>query len=155
MGCTVIVTSSSDDKLKLAKEMGADHGINYRSTPDWAAEARKLTGEEGVDLVIDNCGSGEIERSLNAICRFGQVALVGFLSAADKMPDVAMGVLIKSAFVRGISTGTMLTLDDLVRFVTARKLKIRVDRVFPFDDTLKAFEYLKSGSHIGKVCIKM
>lgn len=54
-GATVIAISSSDEKLKVAKDLGAAHVINYRTTPDWDREALRLTGGVGVDRVIDVC----------------------------------------------------------------------------------------------------
>ena len=53
VGASVIQTSSSDDKLARARELGADHGINYRSTPDWAAATRDLTHGRGVEQPFD------------------------------------------------------------------------------------------------------
>jgi NADPH:quinone reductase-like Zn-dependent oxidoreductase len=52
-GATVIATSSSDEKLRIATKLGARHVINYRTTPDWAAEVLKLTNGVGVDRVIE------------------------------------------------------------------------------------------------------
>ena len=57
-GATVIATSSSNEKLERLKAMGADHVINYKETPDWGVEARKLTGGLGVDHVIEIGGAG-------------------------------------------------------------------------------------------------
>ncbi|KAJ9126217.1 hypothetical protein QFC24_001940 [Naganishia onofrii] len=100
-GCTVIVTSSSDDKLQFVKEKyGADHVINYRTTPAWGNAAVKLTpGGQGVDAVIDNGGAGTIEQSLEAIKMGGLVAIIGFLAKPDEMPDVAALTLAKGAIV--------------------------------------------------------
>ncbi|MGG6495756.1 UNVERIFIED_CONTAM: zinc-binding dehydrogenase, partial [Bacteroidetes bacterium 56_B9] len=60
-GARTIITSSSDEKLEKAKtEYGADHGINYTTTPEWGAEAKKLTEDRGVDIIFENGGSGTI-----------------------------------------------------------------------------------------------
>lgn len=55
-GCRVIITSSSDEKLARARELGADETINYRKTPEWADEVLKLTNGQGVDLAVDVTG---------------------------------------------------------------------------------------------------
>jgi NADPH:quinone reductase-like Zn-dependent oxidoreductase len=155
-GCTVIVTSSSDAKLQLVRDRyGADHTINYRTTPTWGAEARKITGGRGVDAVLDNGGAGTIEQSIEAIRMGGLIAVIGFLAKPETMPDVAGLALGKGAIVRGITVGAKEYLEELVTFVCARGLEIPVDKVFKFDEVLDAYAYLSSGAHVGKVCIEM
>lgn len=103
-GAKTIITSSSDEKLKLAREKyGVDHTINYKKTPDWDQEALKINGGRGVDFIIENGGSGTIEKSLSCIARGGIIAIVGFLDQAKEMPDVAGLVLGSGAIVRGIN----------------------------------------------------
>ncbi|KAG9825542.1 NAD(P)-binding protein, partial [Aureobasidium melanogenum] len=152
-----IVTSSSDSKLQFVKEkFGAHHTINYKTT-DWAKEAQKLTSGRGVDYIIENGGSGTIKQSLDAIAMGGIISVVGFLSAAaqEDMPDVAGLALGKGAVVRGITVGSTQLLEEAVRFFGANKIAIPIDKVFEssHDQVMKAFEYLTSGSHVGKVCI--
>ena len=158
-GCTVIVTSSSDAKLALVQsKYGADHTINYKTTPLWGRAAAALTRDgAGVDVVIENGGSETIAQSFEAVKMGGLIAVIGFLSAAkqEEMPDVASLVLAKGAIVRGITVGSKQFLEELVQFMTERDLKVPVDRVFKFDEVEEAFEYLKSGSHVGKVCIEI
>ncbi|KAJ6438184.1 Zinc-type alcohol dehydrogenase-like protein [Purpureocillium lavendulum] len=157
-GAKVIITSSSDDKLALAKsKFGADHGINYKSCPDWAAEALKLTGGRGVDYIIENGGSGTISQSIKAVTYGGVINVIGFLSQASQedMPDVAGLALSKGAVVRGITVGSKQLLEEAVRFVGQRQLRLPVEKEFPFSlgGVRTAYEYLVSGQHIGKVCI--
>jgi NADPH:quinone reductase-like Zn-dependent oxidoreductase len=156
-GCTVIVTSSSDDKLKLVKERyGADLCINYKTHSKWGEEARRLTGGVGVDVVIENGGAGTIEQSFEAIKMGGLITVIGFLADPEgKHADVAGLALSKGAIVRGITVGSKQYLEELVRFVCARELKIPVDKVFEFEYALEAYKYLQGGSHVGKVCIEV
>ncbi|KAJ5211091.1 NAD(P)-binding protein [Penicillium cf. griseofulvum] len=140
-GATTIVTSSSDEKLELSKEV------------------MRLTEGEGVDFVFENGGSGTIAESINSIKMGGNVSVIGFLSQAEqsKMPDVAGMALAKAATVRGITVGSTQLLQDLVRFVARKGLRLPVEKEFAFtqEDVVKAYEYVMSGSHIGKVCIKV
>ena len=102
-GAVTIITSSSDEKLKLARsKYGVDHVINYKKTPDWEKEVLKVA-ERGADFIIENGGSGTIAKSLACVARGGQVAVVGFLDQAKEMPDVASLVLGSGAVVRGIN----------------------------------------------------
>ena len=79
-GATVIITSSSDKKLEVAKKLGAKHLINYKTTPNWAEEVLQLTGGRGVDHVIEVGGAGTLMQSATAIRNAGNLSVVGFLT---------------------------------------------------------------------------
>ena len=158
VGAITIVTSSSDDKLKLVKEQyGADYTINYKKTPNWAAEANKITNGRGVNHIFENGGSGTIKQSIECIAMGGVISVIGFRSAAkqEDMPDVAGLALSKGCVVRGITVGSKQLLDDLVQLVVQKQLKPPVEKTFGFgpDQVQAAYDYLASGGHIGKVCI--
>lgn len=143
----------------MKSKFGADYGINYKKHPEWSKEVMRLTEGEGVDFVFENGGSGTIAESINSIKMGGNVSVIGFLSRAEqsKMPDVAGMALAKGATVRGITVGPTQLLQDLVRFVARKGLRLPVEKEFAFtqEDVVKAYEYVMSGSHIGKVCIKV
>ncbi len=153
MGATVIATSSSDDKLARATKLGAAHGINYKTTPDWDKAATELTGGRGVDQVVEVGGAGTMTKSLGAIRMGGKVSMIGVLSgAADLNPMLIMG---KRANVQGISVGSTQMFEAMNRAITAGGLKPVIDKVFGFDDTPAAFKHLQSAQHFGKIVIKM
>ncbi|KAJ1548597.1 hypothetical protein HK405_002140 [Cladochytrium tenue] len=161
-GAITIITSSSDEKLKLVKErFGADHTINYRTTPNWSDEVLKLTGGEGVDLVLENGGPSTMVQSLASLQRGGTISIVGFLavkaSPSSEMPDLRTLFHAKAATMRGINVGSVEHLEQLVHFVGRRGLEMPVDRTFGFsrDEVVAAYEYLSSGKHVGKVCIRV
>ncbi|RAK99338.1 zinc-dependent alcohol dehydrogenase family protein [Aspergillus ibericus CBS 121593] len=157
-GATTIVTSSSDEKLEYVKrKFGADHGINYKTHPEWSKEVLRLTNNEGVDYILENGGSGTIAESLNAVKMGGNISVIGFLSQAKEMPDVAGLALAKGATVRGITVGSTQLLQEVVRFVGTKGLRLPVEREFGFgvQEAVQAYEYLASGGHVGKVCIKV
>lgn len=102
LGARVIATSSSDEKLLIAKQLGASELINYKTTPDWAGEVLRLTGGKGADLVCDVGGSGTLVQSVAALRQGGTACLVGFLTIPAPV-DVLMS-LISSAKTRRFST---------------------------------------------------
>lgn len=156
-GAITVVTSSSDEKLAFVKEKyGADFTVNYKTHPEWSKEVLRLTNG-GVDYVLENGGSGTIAESINSVKMGGNVSVIGFLSRAKEMPDVASLALSKGAVVRGVVVGSTQLLQELVRFVSRKGLRMPVNKEFGFsqEETIKAFEYVTSGSHIGKVCIKV
>ncbi|KAI2837245.1 hypothetical protein CBS11852_7566 [Aspergillus niger] len=157
-GATTIITSSSDEKLQYVKEKyGVDHTINYKKTPNWAAEVQKITNGQGVDYILENGGAGTIKQSLDAVAYGGSIAVIGFLAQAsqEEMPDVAALALGKGAVVRGIMTGSKQLLEEAVRFIGNRDLPVPVEKTFKFsrDQVVEAYGYLASGQHVGKICI--
>ena len=157
-GANTIITSSSDDKLRMAKEKyGADHLINYKTTPNWAEKTNELTNGHGADFIIENGGSGTIAQSIECCARGGQIAVIGFLEPAKEMPDVASLVLGKGCIVRGINVGAKQLTEDLVAFVCSKDLQMPVEKTFGFsrDEILEAYKYLESGSHVGKIAINI
>jgi NADPH:quinone reductase-like Zn-dependent oxidoreductase len=94
LGAHVIAISSSDEKLLAAKKLGASDLVNYKTTPNWAAEILKLTDNTGVDFVVDVAGAGTIQQSIAATRSGGTVALIGFLTSSglpDLVPMIVFG----------------------------------------------------------------
>ncbi|KAK2755938.1 hypothetical protein FQN54_005734 [Arachnomyces sp. PD_36] len=159
-GATVVITSSSDEKLEHVKsKYGADFTVNYKKYPEWSKEVLRLTGGEGVDYVLENGGSGTIAQSIDVVKQGGNVSVIGFLSPAEqsKMPDVASLALAKGAVVRGITGGSTQLLQEVTRLVARQGLRLPVEREFEFtqEEVVKAYEHVLSGTHIGKVCIRV
>jgi NADPH:quinone reductase-like Zn-dependent oxidoreductase len=147
-GARVIATSSSDEKLARARELGAEAGINYRETPDWGRRAAEIAGGEGVDHVVEVGGSGTLNQALAAVRPGGEVALVGVLTGFGG--EISTGaILMKAINLRGVYVGSVTDL------ATSLKSGVRpiIDETFPFEKADAAFERLCSGAHRGKVSI--
>jgi len=154
MGARVILTSSSDDKLDRAIQLGADVGINYKTTSDWDEKVEKLTDGRGVDLVVEVGGSGTLSKSLRAVRYGGRVAMIGVLTGIAG--DVSTGsILFKHIQVQGIYVGSRDLFEDMNRSISLHQMKPIKDRVFPFHEAKAALAYLESGAHFGKVCISL
>ncbi len=154
MGITVIITSSSDDKLARARQMGADHAVNYKTTPDWEKAALELTGGRGVDCVVEVGGAGTIARSFASIRVGGRVGLIGNLSGAPTELNPGL-ILAKRANVQGISVGSTEMFEAMNRAIAANKIKPVIDKVFGFDDARAAYQHMASGAHFGKIVIRL
>lgn len=152
-GASVILTSSSDDKLARGKELGADHGINYRSTPDWAAAARELTHGQGVDELLEVGGNDTLPSSLRALRDGGHLVIVGLLTGEMPSRDEA-GKLRPGARVDSIYVGSARQLERMNEAIARSGLQPVIDRTFPFDAAEPAYRHLESGAHFGKVVIK-
>jgi NADPH:quinone reductase-like Zn-dependent oxidoreductase len=116
-GAIVIVTSSSDDKLRRAKEMGATHTINYLKHPDWDTEVLRLTGGKGAHIVIDQGGAATLRRSVTAVGRGGQVSQVGLMTTKSEgdIADLVNMLIMKSCrIVYVLSQVRMLLCAQLI-----------------------------------------
>ncbi len=151
-GARVIITSSSDAKLERARALGADVGINYAQVPEWGAEVRKLTGGEGVDLVLEVGGEKTVAQSLAAVRMQGTVAVIGGVSGFGGS-IVPRSLIVGATRVQGVYVGSRQMHEDLARFVTISRLKPVVDRVFPAAEAPDALRYFEAGKHFGKVAL--
>ncbi|MCX7282964.1 MAG: NAD(P)-dependent alcohol dehydrogenase [Novosphingobium sp.] len=151
-GATVIATSSSDEKLERVKALGADHLINYRTTPEWGAEAARLAGG-GVDKVVEVGGAGTLKQSIAAVGFAGEIALIGVLTReGDTNPH---GLMFKGASIRGIFVGSKGMAQRLNAFIDAHGIKPVVDRSFAMDALKDAFAYQSSAGLFGKVAVTL
>jgi len=154
MGIQVIITSSSDDKLARAKALGANHGINYKTTPDWEKAALGFTGGRGVDHLVEVGGAATLARSFGAIRVGGKITLIGGLSgpASELNPGL---IFARRANVQGISVGSMQMFEAMSRAIAASGIKPVIDKVFPFDEAQAAYRHMASGAHFGKIVIRV
>lgn len=152
-GATVIVTSSSDEKLERAKALGADYTINYRSVPAWDEAVLEMTGGNGADLVIETGGTQTFGRSINAAAMGGMVFVIGFVTGMTASADL-FSIMKKELKVQGNTTGSVDDLRDVARAVAASGIAPVVDKTFGIDETPQAYAYLaQGGQHFGKIAI--
>jgi NADPH:quinone reductase-like Zn-dependent oxidoreductase len=149
----VIITSSSDEKLQRAKEMGADEVINYKRQEEWGKAVLDLTGGVGADHVIELGGAGTLEQSLRAVKVGGHISLIGVLSGG--MACNPMPVLMKNVRLQGIYVGSRQMFEDMNAAMGLHKVSPIVDRVFEFGQAKEALKYMESGAHFGKIVVKV
>jgi NADPH:quinone reductase-like Zn-dependent oxidoreductase len=157
-GATVILTSSSDEKLDRGRRLGATHTINYKSTPDWDKAAKDLTKNIGVDHVVEVGGQGTIIKSLSAVRPSGHVHVIGVLSGTgqDAGPGIDVrSILTKSIHINGIYVGSRAMFARMNAAIAANNVKPIIDRIFPFADSRAAFEHMQHGSHFGKIVLSL
>ena len=146
-GARVTVVSGSDAKLARAKALGAESGFNYRTTPEWGKETR------GHDLVIDVGGALSVPQSLRAVRARGTICLIGVASGQNI--ELSLGPIVtRHVRLQGVTVGTAEGFADMLRAIEQHRLKPVVDRVFRFDELREALDYLASGAHFGKICLR-
>ncbi len=152
-GAKVIATSGSESKIEKLRELGADETINYRSREDWDAAVLELTDKRGVDHVVEVGGGDTLGRSITSVRLGGHVAMIGALSGPAGFNPIS--IFMKAIRLQGIFVGSRKMLEDLCRAVEVNQLKPLVDRVFAFEDAREALHYMESGSHFGKIVVKI
>ncbi len=122
-GATVAITSSSDDKLAIARQLGATITVNYRRTPDWARVIREATGGRGVDIIVETVGMATLPESLACCAPNARVGLLGALggrSINGPMPRILNNVMLK-----GITSGSRRMYADLLAAFAANGIRSR------------------------------
>ncbi|KKW51553.1 NAD(P)-dependent alcohol dehydrogenase [Pantoea stewartii] len=153
MGAKVIATSSSDEKLARARQLGADETINYRTTPEWGKKVLELTGGVGVDQVVEVGGPATLGESLKAIKVGGHITQIGIISGDEARLSI-LSVLAKQVTIKGVIVASRQDQIDYVNALEGMNQKPVVDRLFRYQDLAEAFAWQQSGSHFGKICVE-
>ncbi|MBK5913745.1 zinc-dependent alcohol dehydrogenase family protein [Rhodocyclus purpureus] len=153
MGATVIATSSSDEKLERARQLGADHLVNYRREENWGERVRELTHGRGVDHVVEVGGPGTLAQSITATRIGGHIALIGVLTGlGGQVPTAAL--MARQQRLQGLIVGSRQHQIDLVRAVEATGIKPVIDKSFALPEIAEAFKLQRSGGHFGKIVLE-
>jgi NADPH:quinone reductase-like Zn-dependent oxidoreductase len=153
-GAKPIITSSRDEKLERARTLGAYGTANYRSNPDWHKEVQDLTGGSGVDQVLDVGGRETLGKALEILAPGGHVALIGGLSGygSDLPTNSLMWI---NATASGIYVGSREDFEAMNAFISEHEIHPLIDRVFDFEQAQNAYDYMDSGSFMGKIVIRL
>ena len=161
-GARVIAAASSTEKLEFARAAGADETIDYSSV-SLRDSLKELTGDKGVDVVLDPVGGDLAQQALRALAWHGRYLVIGF--ASGEIPEFAANiVLLKEARIIGVWWGTWLAknpeaqmqnLEDLVGLLEAGRLNPRITESYAFDDFSKAFAAITERRAKGKVILRI
>ncbi len=157
----VIVTAGSDDKCRACVELGADHGINYR-TQDFAAETLRLTAGKGADVVLDMVGGDYIEREVQCLADDGRLALIAVQGGTTSRIDAGL-VLRKRLSLTGstlrprsVAYKTALGRDlreNVWPLIEVGQIKPVIHQVFPAEQAAAAHALMESSTHVGKIVL--
>ncbi|HEV8246367.1 MAG TPA: NAD(P)-dependent alcohol dehydrogenase [Polyangiaceae bacterium] len=150
-GARVIVTSRDGAKLERARELGADETLDLGRDPEFGVRVRKLTGELGVDHVVEVGGAGTLGQSLRAVRAGGSISLIGV--AAGGTPPSLIPAVMRNVRLQGVFVGPRSSFEAMNRALEAHAVRPALDRTFALEEFAAAFEQLASGRHFGKVCI--
>ena len=161
LGSSVIVTAGSDEKCAACVALGADHAINYK-TQDFAAEARRLTGGRGVNVVLDMVGGAYLGREVECLADDGRLALIatqgGNASQIDSGLVLRKRLAITGSTLRPRSIAYKTALARELRttvwpLLEAGRIRPVIHQVFPAAEAAAAHALMESSTHVGKIVL--
>ena len=153
LGAVVILTSSSDEKLKVGSDLGATHLINYRSTPQWESEVKRLTTGRGADLIVDLGGPATLAQSVHSARVGGTVAVIGVLTGFDVAPISVAEVMLNNLRVIGITVGSVHAQREVCALISEAGIKPHISHVFDWEKLEEALRVMRAGENVGKIAI--
>jgi NADPH2:quinone reductase len=161
LGSKVIVTAGSDDKCDACLKLGADHAINYK-THDFAAEAKALTGGNGVDVILDMVAGAYVAREVDCLAEDGRLAIIAIQGGVKS--EFNAGLVLRKRLMIGGSTLRPRPIAFKAAIADALKVKVWpllesgaikpvIHAVFPAGEAAKAHELMESNQHIGKIVL--
>lgn len=145
-GARVIVTSSLEDKLFKAKQLGADFGINYKTS--------NVADSKGIDVIIDTVGSATWPIDFECVRKGGRIVLCGVTTGANA--EINLRTLYwKQISIFGSTMGSRTDFEAMLDFVNKNKLKPVIDSVWPLTEIQKATAKMEEGKQFGKIVIQL
>ncbi|WP_198156965.1 NAD(P)H-quinone oxidoreductase [Aquincola tertiaricarbonis] len=161
IGASVIVTAGSDDKVAACVQLGADHGINYR-TQDFVAEVQRITGGKGADVVLDMVAGDYVGREIECLATDGRLALIAVQGGTKSSFDAGLVLRKRIAIVgstlrpRSVAYKTVLAQElraTVWPLIEAGRVKPVIHKVFPAAQAADAHALMESSSHVGKIVL--
>jgi zinc-binding alcohol dehydrogenase/oxidoreductase len=153
LGAQALVTSSSEDKLERARELGADATVNH-ATGDVAAAVKAATGGAGVDVVLEHVGEATWQTSLQSARAGGRIAVCGATTGPNP-PAALHRIWWKQLTIYGSTMGTKADFEGAYELIGSGRAKPVVDSILPLEDAQKAHERLEAGEQFGKIVLRI
>lgn len=153
MGARVIATTGSDKKFEQLRELGADHIINYKKTPDWGQHVLDLTDGHGVDHIVEVGGAGTLTQSIQATKVGGHIALIGVLTGfSGEIPT--MKLMSKQIRLQGLIVGNRRQQQEYIAALEQTAIRPIIHSSFPLEQLADAFRLQERGEHFGKIVVE-
>ena len=158
-GARVIGTASTDAKLDVVRQMGADHGVNYAD--GFRDQVKELTGGRGADVIYDPVGGDVFDESMRCIAPFGRILIVGFTSGRAALAKTNH-LLVKDASVIGFTIGALAKHDPawaarngrvLLDWLGSGRISPHISHRVPLEETREAFRLMSAREVVGKVIV--
>jgi len=155
LGATIITTTSNPEKVERAKQLGADHVIDYNEMPDYSGFVfKELTGKRGVDVVVDSVGAKTFATSVRLLRPDGRLVTCGATSGPSSDLDIRQ-VFWKQLNIIGSTMSNQKEFRDVMNLVFAGKLDPVIDKTFSLDQARQAEEYMVGAEQFGKIVLSL
>lgn len=153
-GAKPIITSSSDAKLEKARALGAFGTVNYRTHPEWHVNVRAITGDAGVNHVLEVGGQDTFPKAVASLAPGGHIGSIGGLGEGGFVRE-APEELLKPLNARWtyIYVGSRADFEAMNAFMTEHQIHPVIDRIFPFEEAMAAYDTMRDGDFFGKIVI--
>ncbi len=151
LGARTIVTSSSEEKLARARELGADVAVNH-ADGDVKAAVKEATAGRGADIVVDHVGEATWRTSLDVAAREGRIAVCGATSGPNP-PAALHRIWWKQLTILGSTMGTKSDFEAAYDLIATGRARPVVDEIFPLAEIRRAHERLEAGDQLGKIVL--
>jgi len=152
LGAHVTITSSNNEKLERARELGADRTLNYVECPEWGRIVREATG--GVDHVIEVGGAETLAQSLAAVRPGATLSLIGVLSGRAA-PVNLLPIVMRQLKVQGVFVGHAKSFSQMLSLMVEHSIRPVIGPVLEMTQFLEAFRLLEAQEHFGKICLNL
>ena len=150
-GATVIMTSSSEEKLNRVRGLGAHHVINYNDITAWDKTVKEITDGRGVDLVVEVGGAETLERSLKSVRTGGTLSMIGVLAGRKAEFDLGR-VVTRNIRLQGVTVGSKKMFDNMVAaFASHNVHPVLDDATFELEELAVTLGRLPENKHFGKI----
>jgi len=152
LGARVIATASSQEKQDLALKLGAEHVVNANHE-SWPSEVRKITSKHGVDLIVEHVGGKVLEQAFNCLARGGAIVTCGATAGREVTLNL-WPFFVKEHRLIGSYGRNRVDLERTLEWAAAGKLRPVIHRIFPLEETPRAFAALRDRTVLGKLVIR-
>lgn len=153
LGARVIATAGNEQKLELARRLGADDSIQHYDQRI-SEVVKKITNRKGVEVVVEHVGSATWDESMRSLGSNGRLVTCGATTGYEAKLDLRH-LFYRQLTVLGSMMGSKAELLQALKFVDSGKLQPVVDRIYPMEETRQAFERLQASQHFGKVVVEV
>jgi NADPH2:quinone reductase len=161
-GATVLVTAGNDDKCKFCEDLGADHAINYNNA-DWESGVADLTGEKGVDVVLDMVAGPYMQKNMNVLGRDGRYVIIAFLGGPKAELNMRQvlgkrltitGSTLRPQTIAEKSTIAAELQEHVMPLLDSGQVRPIIHASFSLQDARLAHELMESSQHMGKIVLE-
>ncbi len=153
LGARVFVTSHSDEKLDRAKKIGAEGGVNYKHD-QWINELKEMTGNSGIDVVVDSAGGENFDAILDVVKPGGAIVMYGAtLGPSDNV--TVRRIFWKQLNIFGSTMGSPGDFENMLRLYSNNDLKPVVDSILPLEEAFKAHSRMEDTAQFGKLVLRI